>query len=128
MLLPKLPAQHDYKVIFMTRPIDEIYASQKEMIERLGTRGAEIDPAEMKHGMSVHSREMRIWLQTQPNVQSLEIDFPSLVRDPQPQISRLIDFLGPEKFPHESEMASAIDPSLHRNKSQGPPQKRPSSV
>ena len=31
MLLPQMPAQHEYKVIFMTRPIAEVVASQQAM-------------------------------------------------------------------------------------------------
>ncbi|MDQ3315396.1 MAG: alkaline phosphatase family protein, partial [Verrucomicrobiota bacterium] len=35
MLLPHLPPKHDYKVIFMTRPIEEVVRSQRSMITRL---------------------------------------------------------------------------------------------
>jgi len=55
----------------MTRPIDEIYGPQIEMVKRLGTKGAELESDELKRGLVVHSRETRTWLQTQPNVQSL---------------------------------------------------------
>ena len=48
----------------------------------------------------------------------IEIDYPSLVRDPLPQISRLIEFLGAERLPNSAEMAKVIDPSLHRKKTE----------
>ncbi len=34
-----MPLQHDYQVIFMMRPIEEIVASQAKMIQRLETEG-----------------------------------------------------------------------------------------
>lgn len=40
MLLRKMPPQHDYKVIFMMRPVEEIARSQQKMTDRLGTDGA----------------------------------------------------------------------------------------
>ena len=45
MLLRQMPPQHDYKVIFMTRPIEEIVASQAKMIQHLETEGAKLEPA-----------------------------------------------------------------------------------
>jgi len=38
ILLPSLPAKHQYKVIFMTRPIAEVVASQHQMMNRLGRK------------------------------------------------------------------------------------------
>ena len=48
MLLPRMPLQHDYKVIFMIRPIAEVVASQHAMTTRLGTKGANLDAGRSK--------------------------------------------------------------------------------
>ena len=46
----------------------------------------------------------------------LEVDYPSLVRDPAAIMPRLIDFLGEARVPTAEKMATVIDPSLHRKK------------
>jgi hypothetical protein len=48
------------------------------------------------------------------HIEWLEIDYPRLVRDPAPEITRPVEFPGSELVPNESAMTSAIDPSLHR--------------
>jgi LPS sulfotransferase NodH len=50
------------------------------------------------------------------HIEWLEIDYPALVREPAPAVSRLIEFLGAERLPNEAAMAAAIDPTLHRRK------------
>ena len=117
MLLPRMPAQHHYKVIFMLRPIEEVVASQQAMISRLGSKGAEVDPEQLARGLRAHREEIRQWASPAPHIELLEVDYPSLVKAPAPIIAELVKFLGPERLPNESAMAAAIDPSLHRQKS-----------
>jgi tetratricopeptide (TPR) repeat protein len=116
MLLPRMPLQHDYKVIFMTRPIEEVVASQRQMVNRLGKKAAELDPEQLQRGLTAHREEMLQWLATAPHMKFIEIDYPALVRDPQSIVSRLVQFLGAEQLPNETVMAAAVVPSLHRQK------------
>jgi LPS sulfotransferase NodH len=44
----------------------------------------------------------------------IEVDYPTLVREPLPKISRLIDFLGKDRLPNSEQMATVVDPSLYR--------------
>ncbi|MBA3963186.1 MAG: tetratricopeptide repeat protein [Chthoniobacterales bacterium] len=116
MLLPHLPPQHRYKVIFMTRPIAEVVTSQQAMAARLRTKGAELDRAQLERGLRAHREEIRQWAKGAAGVEWLEIEYPALVREPAAAIARLVDFLGAEKLPNESAMATAIDPALHRRR------------
>ncbi len=116
MLLPKMPAKHDYKVIFMTRPIEEVVASQHQMVNRLGAKGAELDPEQLARGLRTHRNETRNWMAAAPHIEFLEIDYPQLVHEPQREISRLAEFLGNERLPNSEKMAAVIDPALHRRK------------
>ncbi len=116
MLLPRMPLQHDYKVIFMTRPIQEVVASQGQMVNRLGKKAAELDPEQLQRGLTAHREETLRWLATAPHMKFIEIDYPALVRDPQLIVSRLVQFLGAEQLPNETVMAAVVDPSLHRQK------------
>ena len=118
MLLPAMPAKHQYKVIFMLRPIAEVVASQKAMTSRLRTRGANLDPEQLERGFRAHREEIRKWATNAPHVEWLEIDYPDLVRDPVPAIAKLAGFLGPERLPNGAAMAGVIDPTLHRRKGQ----------
>ena len=116
MLLPALPTKHNYKIIFMIRPITEVMASEQAMMSRLGTKGASLHRDQLERGLRAHREEMRRWGVTIPDVQWLEVDYPALVRDPAATISKLVEFLGKERLPNEGAMAAVIDGSLHRRK------------
>jgi tetratricopeptide (TPR) repeat protein len=116
MLLPALPAQHHYKVLFMVRPIAEVMASQQAMTSRLGTKGASLGHDQLERGLRSHREEVRSWGTTRPEVEWLEVDYPALVRDPAESISKLVEFIGREHLPNESAMAAVIDASLHRQR------------
>ena len=114
MLLPRMPAKHDYKLIFMRRPIAEVVVSQQAMTTRLGTKSADLDSEQLARGLRAHREDIRRWATAVPHVALLEIDYPTLVRAPLPQISRLIDFLGTDRLPNSEQMARVVDPSLYR--------------
>ena len=116
MLLPLLPEKHQYKVIFMIRPVAEVVASQQAMTSRLETKGASLDAAELERGLRAHREEARQWGANSGHVEWLEIEYPDLVRDPAPALARLVEFLGPERLPNEAQMRAVIDPALHRRK------------
>jgi len=45
-----------------------------------------------------------------------EIVYPTLVREPLPQISRIINFLGKDRLPSSEKMATVVDPTLYRKR------------
>ena len=116
MLLQKMPLKHNYKVIFMTRPIEEVVVSQNAMVNRLASKGAELDPEQLQRGLSGHRKEILHWLKSMPNMEFVEIDYPKLVRDPESETKRVADFLGPDFLPHPDKMAAVSDTSLYRRK------------
>jgi len=116
-LLTKMPRQHDYKVIFMTRPIEEVVASQARMIQRLGQQGAQLDTQRLRAELTRHRDQTLAWLEKSRHMQFLEIDYPTLVQSPAPFVDQLAQFLGPDLLPNTAAMHEAVDPSLHRQKS-----------
>ncbi len=116
MLLPSLPSKHQYKVIFMLRPVAEVVASQQAMTMRLGTEGAKLETEQLRRGLRAHREEIRKWAANMPHIEWLEVDYPALVREPAPELARLVEFLGSEHVPNEPAMATVIDPSLHRKR------------
>jgi tetratricopeptide (TPR) repeat protein len=116
MLLQSLPIKHNYKVIFMTRPIEEVVTSQRKMIDRLATKGAELEVEQLTRGLTAHRNETRNWLKSAPHLEFIEIDYPTLVRDPAPQIARIVEFLGIDRLPNVAGMSRVVDPALHRKR------------
>jgi predicted AlkP superfamily phosphohydrolase/phosphomutase/tetratricopeptide (TPR) repeat protein len=116
MLLPRMPAKHDYKVILMLRPIAEVVASQRAMTSRLGTKAANLDPEQLERGLRAHREEVRKWAASMPHIDWLEVDYQLLVREPSTAVSRLVQFLGRERLPNEAAMAAVVDPVLHRHR------------
>jgi len=116
MLLPSLPTKHQYKVIFMLRPIAEVVASQRAMITRLGSKGANLEPPQLERGLRAHREEIRKWGKGAQHIEWIEIDYPELVRNPVPVIEKLIEFLGTDRLPRANAMVSVVDPALHQRK------------
>jgi LPS sulfotransferase NodH len=62
-----------------------------------------------------HSRQIREVLKKSDRVEILEIDYPSLVADPQPTLARIADFLG-ESFTLGPKVEACIKPALYRQR------------
>ncbi len=114
MLLPKMPARHKYKVIFMVRPIEEVVASQATMIERTQSAGARLESHDLMRGLSTHRDETGRWLKNARHMEVLEVDYPTLVKSPDTILPQIVTFLGSELLPHPERMLEVIDPSLYR--------------
>ncbi len=116
-LLPQLPKAHRYRVIFMSRPVEEIARSQARMIAHRGSTGAEGTEAEIAAALRSHRDTTLAMLQrSHANFDLLEVDYPSLVADPAPWAARVAEFIGPELLPHPERMTGAVRRDLHRNK------------
>ncbi len=114
-LLLTLPAGHEYRVIFMQRPLAEVLASQDEMMRRRGTYKEGANSAQISAAFEKHLREVYSWLDSKPYVKSIRIPYHEALSKPQ-QISRQIaDFLN---VPLDIEaMVGQVDSSLYRNRS-----------
>jgi predicted AlkP superfamily phosphohydrolase/phosphomutase/tetratricopeptide (TPR) repeat protein len=116
VLLPSLPTKHQYKVIFMLRPIAEVVASQRAMLTRSGSKGANLESEQLERGLRAHREEIRNWGKSAQHIEWIEIDYPELVRNPVSVIKKLVDFLGTDRLPRTNAMVSVVDPALHRRK------------
>src|SRR5271165_1447536 len=113
-LLAALPGGHEYRVVFMRRPLEEIVASQDRMLERLGR---EVPPAPKESVMGAferHLTQVRKWLAEQPNFSVLYVDYAAVLDDAPREASRICDFLGQEL--NLEAMASKVEQSLHRER------------
>jgi hypothetical protein len=101
-------------VIFMLRDLDEVLASQREMLRRRGTATPDSDDGAMRRHLETHLRKLETWLAERPNFRVLYCHYGELLRAPGTEIERIRKFLGCPL--DENAMALAIDPKLHRNR------------
>ena len=94
-LLGELPAAYRYRIIFMQREIDEILASQKQMLIRRG-EAADGDDRSMAMNFQEHLKRVRVWLANQPNMEVHYVNYNELMADPAPAIRAVAGFLGVE--------------------------------
>ena len=114
MLLCELPADYEYRVIFMLRDMDEILASQNEMLKRRGTASDATGDVAMRQHFEAHLKKVRAWLAERKNFRVHFCEYRALLREPAAQARSVADFLGGDL--DEQAMVQAIDPALHRNR------------
>jgi hypothetical protein len=113
-LLPHLPANEHYQIIFMERDLTEVIASQKAMLARQSRRGAELDEQKLRDTYTSQLNRVHAQLGRRPEVRILTVNYSDLVADPTTRVSVLAEFLG-EPFNHQA-AANVIQPDLHRQK------------
>jgi LPS sulfotransferase NodH len=113
-LLFALPDGRDYRVIFMERPLQEVVASQAEMIRRRGTSAAGIGTEALTAALQAHLNQVSAWLRNQP-IPICRVAYQQVIRDPEGTAKALQEFL---KCPMNLEkMLEQVQPSLHRQRS-----------
>jgi hypothetical protein len=93
-LLEYLPRDLSYKVIFMHRKMDEILASQKQMLVRRGEPTDKASDSTLADLFSRHLQKVEAWLAAQQNMQVLYIQYDELLAEPHAHIAVLVEFLG----------------------------------
>ncbi len=112
-LLTHLPSNYEYRVLFMSRKIEEILASQEKMLENRGEE-SKVDDTTMGTLFTKHLQQVRGWMNSQPNLLYLDLDYNAMVADPVPYVRRINQFLGGNL--DEEKMVAVIDPSLYRQR------------
>jgi len=113
-LLFDLPAGHTYKILFMRRKIEEILASQREMLIRRGTFDQAVSDAEVRSISIQHLNEVMDWLRQQPHMKVLYVNYNRMLEDPATSIAAIDKFLG---GPLDTRaMAQVIDKKLYRQR------------
>jgi len=113
-LLRHLPATYSYKVIFMRRSMQEILASQRQMLIRRGEPTDKVSDEVMARLYAGHLQQVQEWIAQRPNVDVLHISYNDLLADPTPQAEAIKQFLGGGL--DVERMVNAIDPSLYRQR------------
>jgi hypothetical protein len=114
MLLPELPVDQDYRVLFVERDLDEVIASQQKMLTRLGRPGAALPSERLRAAFQGQLRQVREWLAQRPQFQVLPVQYAAVVREPRAAAAAINRWLGGGL--DETAMAVAVDPHLYRNR------------
>jgi len=113
-LLRHLPPAYEYQVIFMRRAMEEILASQREMLSRRGEPTDKVRDEDMARMFEGHLEKVQEWIAQQPNMDVLYISYNDLLADPTPQAEAINRFLGGQL--NVDSMVNAIDPALYRQR------------
>jgi hypothetical protein len=103
------------KIIYLTRPVEQVVASQWAMLEHTGQKPR----SEKDHLIEVqrkHSEQMLDILQRSERVEVLEISYPELVANPEAGIQAIAAFL-PDVFLAGPAVRATVKPGLHRKRS-----------
>ena len=112
-LLYDLPADYQYRVLFMRRNLNEVLASQRKMLARDG-RGDDVDDGEMAALFRAELAKFDAWVKKQPNFTLIDVQYNELLSEPEPVIHRVAEFL--DGSVDRESMAQVVDKSLYRNR------------
>jgi predicted AlkP superfamily phosphohydrolase/phosphomutase/tetratricopeptide (TPR) repeat protein len=114
-LLPMLPADQKYRILFMDRDLQEIARSQQAMLDRLGNSGSGLSDDRLIRTFDAQVAAVEAWMAESANIQCLFVDYSRTLDDPSSIMHEVNLFLGGSL--DETMMKSAIDRSLRRQDS-----------
>lgn len=113
-LLEHLPPEYSYRVLFMQRKVEEILASQKQMLIRSGKPTGEVTDEQLAEMYAKHLDKVTTWLAEQPNFSVLYLDYGAMLAEPEKYAEQVNDFVGSPL--DVDKMAGVVDPELYRQR------------
>ncbi len=109
-LLKYLDVQYRYKIIFMTRDLNEVIKSQQKMLGK----NQEDFPVKLYNQYQKLLSNVSVWNKKEPGVEILYVDYKKTLNDPMPVLDKIERFLG---IPlNKNSMVDCIDMNLYRNR------------
>ena len=112
-LLLSVPDGHDYRVVFMQRPLPEILKSQEEMLRRRGTYEPG-DTTPIEDAFQRHLIEVNRWMNGKNNIRALRVHYHRALREPRAIAEEVSQFLDVPL--NLDAMTREVDQSLYRNR------------
>jgi len=113
-LLKYLPTGYTYKLIFMRRKIEEILASQKQMLVRRGEPTDSVSDEELTELFRKHLAQIQAWIDGQPTVEVIYVSYNDVMENSLEQSQRINRFLG-DTLDVEN-MTRVVDQALYRQR------------
>ena len=114
-LLTSLPNGHEYRVIFMQRPLPEVLASQEVMLRHRGTGKPGTNTSAVATAFESHLREVDAWLGSKSYLKILRVPYHDVLHNAGDIGGKLVQFL--EISLGVEAMTRQVDASLYRNRS-----------
>jgi hypothetical protein len=112
-LLEHLPDNHNYRVIFMRRKLDEVLASQSTMLDRRG-EADETEDARMRQLYVNHLARTRTIMTHRACFEVHNVRYDHVIVDAHGQAEQVCRFIG--RSLDVNAMASVVSPELYRNR------------
>lgn len=113
-LLKYMPEKFDYKIIFMLRKMEQILASQKQMLIRRGKPTDAVPDEKLSALFQKGLDHSRAWIEKQPNIDALYISYNEVLSHPAENADKINRFLG--GLLDTDKMARCVDKRLNRQK------------
>lgn len=113
-LILSLPPGHDYRVVFMQRPLPEVLKSQEKMLRRRGNTESAADTSAIEEAFQRHLIEVNQWLAGNANIQVTRVHYHRVLREPKAVAEEVAAFL---QLPLDIDaMVRQVDGTLYRNR------------
>lgn len=113
-LLRDLPPDLNYKVIYISRNIDEVLISQNKMLIHRGQKIDSTSDEKTKKNYENHLWRVRYFLENTLNYEVLYIDYHDIIKFPMNKSKQINNYLK-NRLDIEA-MASVVDSDLYRNR------------
>lgn len=113
-LIPFLPFQFSYRVIFIERDISEVLSSQRKMLQRQGKNGGNLSDAQLHRIFERQLLEVKQML-GQRNIAMLDVAYSDTLQRPMEIAEKIREFLREDL--DVCAMAAAMAPNLHCQRS-----------
>lgn len=114
LLLPELPDDREYRVIFMHRALEEVVQSQAKMLERSGKQGAALGADRLVAVFKNQLAQVSAGLHKRCNMRVLSVEHARLLASPREEAQRVAEFV--DRQLDVDAMAGAVDQNLYRNR------------
>jgi Sulfotransferase domain len=118
LLLPHLPTDRDYRVIFMLRDLQEVIVSQRVMLTQQGRPAATLTDAALAGVFEKQLATARQWLAGKPNFRVLYVNYRDVIGRPSEVAGEINQFLTGNL--RVADMAAAVEPALYRQRKSAP--------
>jgi hypothetical protein len=113
-LLLSLPEEHEYRIIFMQRPLPGVMASQDEMLRHRGTFKPGADSTFISAAFERPLREVDAGLDGRPGTSVIRISYHRVLSEPRVVAEELAQFL--QTALDVEALARQVDPALYRKR------------
>jgi len=113
-LMLSLPDGHEYRIVFMQRPLAEVMKSQEEMRKRRGTFQPGANDSAVEQVFRKHLAEVEKWTASRAHVKMMRVPYHRVLREPQTVAEEVAEFLGVAL--DVKAMVEQVDASLYRNR------------